>query len=259
MYREATMKCWTNALPLLCTLIVGCGSPPLSPVDEIVNANIAARGGIEAIEAVQSIRAAGTATASGGRVARVVQEIKRPGFYRLEFSSQGTTAVFAHDGKVGWQVAPLQGVLEPQIITSEVDSEAGSDERDIEGPLVNWREKGHKVELVGREALPGGEADKLEVTLADGGIRYEYVDVATNQVVRIDKTKVIGRREVRLEEDFSDFREVDGLVFPFHIETHVADRPETITINVEKVELNPEIDDSRFLFPGDEAEVDLGG
>ena len=56
-------------------------------------------------------------------------------------------------------------------------------------------------------------------------------------------------REVSLEENFSDFREVDGLVFPFHIETHLTDRPEAITITVEKVELNPEIDDSRFRFP----------
>jgi outer membrane lipoprotein-sorting protein len=250
MDREATMKNYSIALVVLCGLFVACGSPPPSPVDEIVNANIAARGGIEAIEAIEAIRATGTATASGGRLARVVQEIKRPGFYRLEFSSQGTKAVFAHDGEVGWHVAPGQGVFEPQLITPEHDSEAGIDERDIEGPLVNWREKGHTVELVGRETLPDGEADKLEITLADGGIRYDYVDVATHQVVRSDKSEMILGREVWLEESYSDFRVVDGLVFPFHISSHVTDRPETIKITVEQVELNPEIDDSRFRFPG---------
>lgn len=243
------MKRYLKALPLLGALFVACSSPPPSPVDEIVNANLAARGGKEAIQALQSIRATGTATASGGRIAKVIQEIKRPGFYRLEFSSQGITAVFAHDGEIGWQVAPLQGVFEPEPITPENDSEAGIDERDIEGPLVNWREKGHTVELVGRETLPGGDADKLKVNLADGGILYDYVDVASHQVVRSDKTKMIRGRAVVLEETFSDFQEVGGLFFPHLIETHVKDRPEFIHITVEEIELDPDLDDERFQFP----------
>ncbi len=243
------MKRNLKALPLLGALFVACSSPPPSPVDEIVTANLTARGGLEAIQALQSIRATGMATASGGRIARVVQEIKRPGFYRLEFSSQGTTAVFAHDGKVGWHVAPMEGVFEPEPITPENHSEAGIDERDIEGPLVNWRAKGHTVELVGRETLQGGETDKLKVTLADGGIRYDYVDVASHQVVRSDKTEMIRGRSMQMEETYSDFREVGGLFFPHLIETHVKDRPETITIVVEKIELDPDLDDSRFRLP----------
>lgn len=245
------MKRSLKALPLLGALFVACSSPAptVSPVDEIINANTTARGGLEAIQALNSIRATGTATASGGRIARVVQEIKRPGFYRLEFSSQGITAVFAHDGEIGWQVAPLQGIFEPELITPENDSEAGIDERDIEGPLVNWREKGHTVELVGRETLPGGEADKLEIKLADGGVRYDYVDVASHQVVRSDKTETIGGRSLLMEAAYSDFREIEGLVLPHLIETHVTDRPETITIVVETFELNPDLDDARFRLP----------
>jgi len=249
MKREAPMKRYLKALPILGALFLACSAPPPSPVDEIVTANLTARGGMEAIQGLQSIRATGMATASGGRIAQVVQEIKRPGFYRLEFSSQGTKAVFAHDGEVGWHVAPMQGVFEPQPITPENDSEAGIDERDIEGPLVNWREKGHTVELLGRETLPGGEADKLEIKLADGGVRYDYVDVASHQVVRSDKTETIAGRTVLMEATYSDFREVGGLFFPHLIETHVTDRPETITIVVEKFELNPDLDDARFRLP----------
>ena len=247
MNLEKTMRRYLKALPLLCALFAACSSP--SPVDEIVDSNLAARGGKERIQALQAIRHTGTATASGGRVARVVREMKRPGLYRLEFFSQGTTSVFAHDGETGWQVAPLQGHFEPQAITPETDSAAGVDERDIEGPLVNWREKGHEVELVGRESLPGGEAFKLKLTLKDGAIRYDYVDVASRQIVRSDVTETLRGHPRLLEETFSDFREVDGLVFPHLIETQVKDRPEVIRIVVEKVELNPDIDDARFQFP----------
>jgi len=242
------MRRYLKTLPLLGALFSACSSP--SPVDEIVVSNLAARGGKERLQALQSIRETGTATASGGRVARVVREIKRPGLFRLEFSSQGTTSVFAHDGETGWQVAPLQGQFEPQATTPEADVAGGGvDQRDIEGSLVDWREKGHLVELVGRETLPGGEAFKLKLTLKDGAIRYDYVDVASRQIVRSDITRTIRGRPVQLENTFSDFRETGGLVFPHLIETHVKDRPQVLRIVVEKIELDPDLDDARFRLP----------
>jgi hypothetical protein len=247
MNRKAAMRRYLKALPLLGAIFAACSSP--SPVDEIVASNLAARGGRERLQALRSIRETGTVTASGGRVARVVREIKRPGLFRLEFSYQGTTSVFAHDGKGGWQVAPLQGQLEPQAVAPEADAAGGVDQRDIEGPLVNWREKGHSVELVGRETLPTGEAFKLKLTLAGGAIRYDYVDVASRQVVRSDVTRTVRGRPVQVEMTFSDFREVGGLVFPHLIETHVKDRPQVIRIAVEKIELDPDLDDAIFQLP----------
>ena len=239
------MRPYLRALPLLAALLAACSSP--TPVDEVVASNLAARGGKAKIQALRSIRETGTATASGGRVARVVREIKRPGLFRLEFSSQGTTSVFAFDGKAGWQVAPLQGQFEPKAMPLE--AEAAVDLRDIEGPLVDWREKGNVVELVGREKLRGGEAFKLKVTLKGGAVRYDYVDVASRQIVRSDVTRRGRGRPVQLENTFSDFRGVGGLVFPHVIETRVKDRPRVIRIAVEKIELDPELDDARFRFP----------
>jgi outer membrane lipoprotein-sorting protein len=235
-------------ISLLVAPLFACSSP--STVDEIIASNLAARGGVERIRALQSIRETGTVTASGGRIARVVREIKRPGLFRLEFSYEGTTSVFAHDGETGWQVAPLQGQFEPKVMPPESDAAGGLDQRDIEGPLVDWREKGHVVELIGREALAGGETFKLKVTLKGGAVRYDYVDVATHQIVRSDLTRVLKRRPVLLENTFSDFRNVDGLTFPRIIESHVKDRPEVLRITVEKVELNPSLDDAQFRFPG---------
>jgi hypothetical protein len=241
------MTRYLKAIPLLGVLFAGCSSP--SPVDKIVAANLAARGGEERIKALHSIRETGTATASGGRVARVVREIKRPGLFRLEFSFQGTTSVFAHDGQTGWQVAPLQGQLEPQVVAPEADAAGGVDQRDIEGPLVDWREKGHVVELVGRETLPSGAADKLKVTLKGGVVRYDYVDVASHQVVRSDVSRVVRGHRVQVEHTFSDFRAEGGLVFPHLVETHVKDRPQAVKIVIDKVELDPELDDAQFKLP----------
>jgi hypothetical protein len=247
MNRRNPIRLSLRALPLLGALLAACSSP--SPVDEVVDSNLVARGGKARIQALRSIRETGTATAGGGRVARVIREIRRPGLMRLQFSYQGTTSVFAHDGETGWQIAPLQGEFEPKVMTPEGQETAEADQRDIEGPLVDWREKGHVVKLVGRETLPGGEAFKLEVTLKWGAVRHVYVDVASRQIVRSDVTRTVRGRPVQLETTFSDFRKVGGLVFPHLIDTHVKDRPQAIRIVVEKIELDPELDDARFQFP----------
>ncbi len=144
----------------------------------------------------------------------------------------------------------MQGQFEPQTVEAEVDAAAGADQRDIEGPLVDWREKGRTVELVGREVLPDGEAFKLEVTLEDGSVRHDYVDVASRQIVRSDVERTIRGHAIQLVNTFSDFREVGGLVFPHLIETHVIDRPEVLTITIDTIELNPDLDDAQFRFPG---------
>ena len=248
MNRETPMRHHLNALPLLGILLAAACAAP-SPVDEVVASSLAARGGIEKLRALRSIRQTGTVSASGGRVAGIVREVKRPGMFRLEFSYEGTTSVFANDGTTGWQVAPLQGQFEPQAMPPEADAAGGADQRDVEGYLVDWREKGHVVELVGREQLPGGEAFKLKVTLKGGTVRYDYVDVATRQVVRADVPRILKGRPVVLETTFSDFRDEGGLVFPHVLETHVKDRPQAVRIVVKKIELDPDLDDARFQLP----------
>jgi outer membrane lipoprotein-sorting protein len=239
----------SRALPLLAALLAACSSSS-SPVDEVVDSNLAARGGKEKIQALQSIRETGTVTASDGRVAKVVREIERPGRFRLQFTYQGTTSVFAHDGEAAWQVAPLFGEFEPQALPPEDAGTAAVDQRDIEGALVEWRAKGHQVKLLGREPLPGGEAFKLEVAIAGDGTRYDYIDVASHQIVRSIVTRTIRGQPVELENDFSDFREVGGIVFPHVIETRAKGRPQTLRIEVETIELDPDLDDDRFRMPG---------
>ncbi len=247
MNPEGAMTRCLKVLPLLAALLAACSRP--SPLDEIVAANIAARGGMDRIKALNSIRETGTVTAPGGRVAKVVREIKRPGMFRLELTYQGTKSVFANDGAQGWQVAPLQGQFEPKEAPPAADSAADADQRDIEGSLVDWRAKGNVVELLGREQLPTGAADKLKITLKGGAVRTDYVDAATHQVVRSDFERTVRGHRVQVQATFSDFRSEGGLVFPHLIVSRVKDRPQELKITVEKIELNPDLPDALFKLP----------
>src|SRR5205809_4094951 len=158
-----------NRMMLLALLLAACAtSTPAPNVDDIVAANLAARGGKEKIQSLRSIRETGTVTGPGGNVAQIVREVKRPNMFRLEFSFQGTTSIFANDGKSGWQIAPLQGQFEPMAMRPGVDAAGGADQQDIEGPLVDWKQKGHVVTLVGREPVDGKDAFKLKVEMRGG-------------------------------------------------------------------------------------------
>jgi outer membrane lipoprotein-sorting protein len=245
--RHSTRRALALLLPGV--LLAACAAPP-SEVDEIVASNLEARGGAERIRAMQATREIGIITASGGRRARIIRERKRGGLFRLELHQQGTVSVFAHTSEGGWQVAPLQGVFEPTRVPPELDAAGAADQLDIEGPLVDWREKGHTVELAGREMLPGGEAFKLEVTLADGNRRTEFVDVASRLIVRSEGSRIIQGVPATVAATFSDFREVGGQTIPHHIEMRINDHPDTVAIAIESVEIDPELDDARFEFPG---------
>jgi hypothetical protein len=217
-------------------------------VDEIVAANVAARGGADRLHALQSMRAKGLAMMAGGKVAPVVREIARPGRIRLEITYQGLSSVYAHDGKVGWQVAPLQGHFEPERLPEEV-SAPSVDQLDIEGPLVDWKAKGHTVTLVGRTKVGDRDAYDLELRLASGAIRHDFIDAQTFLTLRTDVERVVGGRKVPLETTFGDYRSVDGIVYPFLIETRRRGRPQSLKFVVKTIELNPAIDEARFQLP----------
>ena len=235
-------------LPLLLLLAVGSAAAADPTVDEIVARYLAARGGLKKIRAIETLRQTGSITSGAGRTARAVRELKRPSRTRFEFTVQGVTGVFVSDGTSGWQVSPFQGQMQPAPLPEEAVAEA-AEQGDVEGPLVDWKAKGHRVELVGRAPVSGQDAYKLKVTLKSGAVRHEYVDVATGHLVRSDATRRVRGHAVATETTFADFKKAGGVLFPRRIEVQAVGRPQRMTIVVDKIEVNPPLPDSRFQRP----------
>lgn len=235
-----------GALLVLLALAPAFAAEP--SVDEIVARYVAARGGIKKIRKIETLRQTGSITTGAGRTARAVRELKRPSRTRFEFTVQGVTGVYVSDGTSGWQVSPFDGQLQPAPLPEEAVADA-AEQGDFEGPLMDWKAKGHKVELVGRERVAGKDTYKLKVTLKSGGIRHEYVDVATGHLVRSDATRQVRGHPVAIETTFSEFKKAGGVLFPHRIEVQAAGRPQRMTIVVDKVEVNPSLPDSRFQKP----------
>lgn len=218
---------------------------PALTADQIVERYITARGGLKKIQGIQSLRQKAYVNAGGGRDGVALRELKRPGKIRFEFTVQGKTAVYLSNGKQGWQVSTLEGDLTPKPLTDEVLADA-TEQADMEGPLVDWKRKGHRLELVGREAVDGREAYKLKLDLKSGGSRYEYIDAQTWYQVRSDSTRKTRTGTVKLETKFSDFKKTSGIVFPRKVEVQAENRPNRMRLVINEVEVNPKLPDARF-------------
>src|SRR5262249_182381 len=108
-------------------------------VDEIIAKNIQARGGIENLKAVKTVRKDAKINQGGFR-ATVLQENQRPNKVREEFIIQGMAEIEAYDGKTAWQISPFEGRKDPNLVSAD-DAKALVESADIDGQLVDYKNK----------------------------------------------------------------------------------------------------------------------
>lgn len=236
---------------LACGVLVcaGAAAPAAAQtVDEIVAKHVAARGGLDKLKAVQSMRISGKMLMGPGIEVPVTIELKRPRKMRMEMVFQGMTGIQAYDGTSGWQLLPFSGRKDPEPMSPD-DTKEAEEQADIDGPLVEWKEKGHTVELVGKEPVEGADAYKLKVTLKSGDVRYVWLDAEYFLELRSEGKRMIRGSEMETESSYGDYKEVEGLLFPFAIEGGAKGQPHRQKVTVERIELNPAIEDGRFVQP----------
>lgn len=216
--------------------------------DEIIAKNIQARGGADKLKTVQSIKTTATMTMGPGMelAGTVIQ--KRPMLARMEFSLQGMTAVQAYDGKDAWQIMPFMGKKDPELMSAEEGKET-EEMADVDGPLVDYKSKGHQVELLGKEKIEGTDAYKLKLTLKNGDVQTIYIDADSFlQIKEVDKRTIRGS-ETETESSIGDYKEVNGILFPFAVESAIKGTDQKQKITISKIELNVPVDDSIFKMP----------
>src|SRR5213080_2891306 len=225
-------------------------APPLAAqsADDIIAKYVKTVGGMAKIQAVTTLRRTGKFTGGGGFEAAVLQENKRPTKVREEFSLQGMTGINAYDGKTGWKIEPWQGKKDPEALSEEEMKQIVED-ADFDEPLVNYQQKGNKVEFVGMDQVEGTEAYKLKVTLASGDVRYYYMDTDYYVPIKIEMKRMIRGAEQEFETSLGDYKEVAGWYLPYSIESNVKGSDNKQKITFEKIEANVAIDDQRFAKP----------
>jgi len=238
-----------RALALLSTVLALAGRPAAAQTaDEIIARSFEARGGLDKVRAIRSLRMTGHATVAPGTEAPMTVEIRRPSSLRLEFTFDGKKAVQAFDGHQAWGIAP--GETQPRVLPREAEKSM-SQQTDIEGPLADYAQKGHKVVLVGREKLKGKDAWRLRVTRADGDVEDHLIDASSYLPVLVSVERTVRGASIQSETRFSDYRPIaGGYLWPFRLESGATGRSERQVMRLDDVEVDPPLDEARFAMPG---------
>jgi hypothetical protein len=213
-------------------------------VDEIVDKHVAALGGMDKIKAVNTVITERSLAVQGMEIpTKTILVVGKS--LRNESTIMGNSMIQVVDDAKGWMIRPSQmgGTGEPEDMPADqLKQQMGS--LDPFGGLVNYKEKGNKVELVGKEKVDKKDVYHLKVTSKEGMAMDEYLDAETFLVskVKVDMNGQTG------EIDLSDYKEVDGVKFP---NTMDITNPQmgTMSFITSKVSINPPIDSAIFKRP----------
>jgi hypothetical protein len=212
-------------------------------LDEVVAKNIEAKGGAEALRALQSLKLTGKMVVNEGQLQLAYAETKK----RTD-EVQGMTAVQAYDGKEGWKISPFQGRKDPEKMSAD-DVKPLMEDAEIDGPLVDWKTKGSTLEYLGREDVDGTSAYKIKVVRKNGDVNFVYLDPDHFLEIRILTQRVRHGAQEETETDISDYEKIGGVFVPFSIEAGRKGDPDKQKIVIEKAEANVPVDDAIFHFP----------
>lgn len=234
-------------------LVVQSGSAMTA--EEVVARYVEARGGAEAWRRVESLEMTGVFSVVSKRSDFAL--IRQQGdLFRLDYLMQDVPAIRARDVEGPWM---LNAWLKPEVGRVTEDPYKSQLERESLFPLLllDFEDKGIKVESLGLGEVEGIATQDLKITLADGKEEVwhlhaeTFLEVAADSEI-YDYTQLAEPIQQRIFYD--DFREVEGLVFPFQIEWEFWARLETMTVG--EVAVNPEIDVSRFSPPAEASPTD---
>jgi len=246
-------------LPLIIVLLgvpfVVVADSATAPVEltaaQIVDRNVAARGGLQAWRGVKTMSMSGKLDAGGKQKVQLpfVLEMERNRKTRLELQFNGQTAVQVYDGTNGWKLRPFLNRRDVEPYTPD-ELKAASMQADIDGPLVDYVAKGTKVELEGVQQIDGHDAFNLKLTLKTGQVQHIWVDAQNFLDVKVEGVpRRLDGKFHPVATYLRDYRPVNGLMIPYLNETTVEGVRQTEKILVEKVIVNPKLEDSQFSKP----------
>lgn len=276
-----------KTVPFFLLLSLFCILPLAAPAQtasltaaQIVEKNIAARGGLQAWRGLQTMTWTGKMDAGGGdsvarsrRVALAPSSstnhpamnaidgkteqvelpftlyLKRGRKSRIELEFAGKKPVQVYDGTNGWKYRPFLNREDVEPFTSD-ELKAEAQKSDLDGPLVDYAAKGTQVESAGVEKVEGHDCYKLKLTLKSGDVQYVWIDAQSFLDVKVSGTP--RRMDGRMHNVYiyqRDFKTLQGLVFPQVLETAVEGYRDTHKMVIESLVVNPKLDDSLFQKP----------
>lgn len=176
-----------------------------------------AKGGLDALRAVKDVKAVATTmltTPQGPVTAEAQAYVIYPDKFRNEVKLPMGTLIQVFNGTAAWISGP-QGTqtLPPPLVKI---FKAGA-KRDLIYLLTHAADEGTLLEALDPVKTPVGVLDPVKVTDRDGDVVTVYVEEKSGQVAKLTyKSTTPAGTAADAEEQFSDYRTVQGIQVPFH-------------------------------------------
>lgn len=214
--------------------------------EDAIKKYTAAIGGIDAQKKIKTMKFEGVMKQGGMEFPMTIQVIHDRAM-RADITVQGMNITSAFKDSSGWSVNPLQGSTTPAKMNEE-EKKGAKDQCDLIDDLADYKAKGHKAELIGKEDVDGVETIKIKLTKKNGDVEQYFLDAETYLPIKSSTKMKFGDSEVESETYYSDYKEVAGVKMPFT--TQIKSGGQVVMETAfKKIEANITISESIFDMP----------
>ena len=209
--------------------------------DEIVAKHITAIGGVDNWKKVNNMRQEATLSVQGMDIPVVITAVHNKAT-KQEYTVMGMTGYSIITSEGGWNFNPMQGQTKPEPITQD-ELKYGKDNLDLQGDFVDYKAKGHTIQLMDKEDIEGVECFKIKLSRKSGNESIFFFDPKTYYIVRTSSKMSANGQEVESVVNMSNYQKLpEGIVIAYTIESTAVPAPITVT----KVIVNGKIDEAVF-------------
>ena len=201
----------------------------------VIEGYIKAIGGLEAVNAVTSVMTSANVTIEGMPFKpTAVMKTMSPNMSSMEMSIAGMGTVMKQkfNGSEGY--AEQQGMKNPM---SETELSEKAEEK---GLFPETYLDASTINLVSLIAIEGVDVYKIKVKEDS----FRYYDATTGLLVRTEKTEEAQGQKVTSVQDLSDYREVNGVLFPFG--QKITAGPQVIGLSATEITINEGVSTDDF-------------
>ena len=181
--------------------------------DDIIQKYSKAMGGLAAFNAIKTMKTTGTFTTQGVDLALTSQIINGKAI-RNDVQAMGQTVINSYKDGKGWKINPFAGITTVTDMTPEelIDFKSQSM---IASQLMDYKLRGHKVELQGQEDVEGIKTYKIRLTNKDDNkVTTYFISVTDNTIIKSVSTRQLQGQNIEIETFYSDIKDFNGLKFP---------------------------------------------
>jgi len=206
---------------------------------EVIEKYLTSIGGREIISKIEDRTTIMRGTAMGQNITMIVKQ-KAPNKFRQEIKAGAMEQLVVFDGEKG-----IMNAMNQKMEIKDKELEAIKIEANMEF-LLDPESFGIKLSYEGNEKVNGKDAEKVKMILPSGLRWFTYFDKETGIKLKEEKEMQTQMGLMNQTLTFDDYKEVEGVKYPYKIVQSIAGQ--SIDVTVSSIKVNKGLNDDIFVI-----------